>query len=73
MKKKVFYEVNEVDLCVNEDVVESYGIDCTLGGRKIASVSDISTDREHVERLAKLCNELGLDPSQLEDVAEDWA
>ena len=72
MKKTVYYELNEVRINVNEDVVESYGIDCKEKGRKVASVCDISTDRKAVERLAELCNELDLDPAQLEEVAEDW-
>ena len=51
----------------------SYGIcakDCN--GKILSSVSDISTEYEEVKKLALRCEEGQLDPSQLQDVAEDF-
>lgn len=38
----------------------------------IDSISDLSTDRERVSRLAKLCTSLDLQPAQLREVAADF-
>ncbi len=48
-----------------------YGIEALDGMRIVASVSDISTDKEMVEKLCRDCTELGLCPRQLENVVED--
>jgi hypothetical protein len=72
VKKEIRYEVQETELSLGEETVISYGIKCTKKGRTIASVEDISTDRNSVEELARICSKLDLDPSQLKDVAEDF-
>ena len=72
VKKRIVYEINETSVNVCEETVTSFGVSCLKEGKTIASVEDISTDREAVERLAELCNSLELDPGQLKDVAEDY-
>ena len=49
----------------------TYGIACVCEGERSA-VSDLSLDRDKVQKLADLCNELQLDPVHLLDVAEDF-
>ena len=49
----------------------TYGIACVCECERSA-VSDLSLDRDKVQRLADLCNELQLDPVHLLDVAEDF-
>ncbi|MBO4819086.1 MAG: hypothetical protein J5528_03000 [Firmicutes bacterium] len=70
--KKIYYEIKETKIDLNEETVTSYGISCKEDGIVISSIDDISTDRDSVGRLAGLCNELELDPLQLEEVAEDF-
>ena len=70
--RKIHYEIKETKTCVSEETVTSYGISCREDGIVISSIDDISTDRDSVGKLASLCNELDLDPSQLEEVAEDF-
>lgn len=38
----------------------------------LQTVTDLSLDKEKVRSLVEKCNELQLDPIQLEDVAEDF-
>ena len=38
----------------------------------LRTVSDLSCDRQPVSDLVALCNRLGLDPEQLDDVVEDF-
>ena len=72
MNDKVTYEISESEISVNEDIVTSYGISCKRDNKIVLTVKDISIDRESVQKLADTCNELGLDPKQLQDVAEDF-
>ena len=52
-----------------------YGIACVkeIGGvsEVVASVPDVTCEREEAERLVDLCNDLKLSPLQLHDVVED--
>ena len=47
----------------------SYGIKYTNGGQRI---DDLSFDKQRVQDLVDLCNQLQLDPVHLLDVAEDF-
>ena len=70
--KKIYYEIKETKVDVNEKTVTTYGISCKEDGIVISSIDDISMDKDSVGRLAGLLNQLDLDPEQLEDVAEDF-
>lgn len=35
-------------------------------------IEDISTEKEKIEKLVRLCNELDLDPIHIHDVVEDF-
>ena len=62
--------------CHGEHSRIGYGIAyvCVADGvvTVLQSVSDISSDRQRVERLVEHCCKLGLDPMHLEDVVEDF-
>ncbi len=49
----------------------SYGICVTEDDNSILTVSDMSTNRDLVDKLVGLCNEHQLDPIHLLDVIED--
>ena len=49
----------------------SYGITVRCDGEEILTISDVSTDRKKVERLAELCNDKGLSVCHIYDVIED--
>lgn len=76
--KPILYGTVEEHYLLGEDYRTSYGIaayaDTDSDGTAVvvASEHDISCDKESVERLAKLCNELVLSPLQLHDVVEDF-
>ncbi len=72
MNEKIVYEISISKVSVNEETVDSYGICCKKGDETIALVEDISTNKDAVEKLAEICNDLELSPVQLEDVAEDF-
>ena len=72
------YGVVEEKYEIGNDVRFSYGIvaySC-LGINNshtiIASVHDVSADKEETARLVELCNRLSLAPEHLADVAVDW-
>lgn len=52
---------------------ESYGIEAVAlpGGRRLALVSDVSTDPAFAAALAERCTKGALDPAQLLDVVLD--
>jgi len=72
MKESTIYEISESEVTVNETTVRSYGISCRRGDEVLFFIDDLSTNRASIEVLAKKCNELQLEPSQLRDVAEDF-
>lgn len=49
------------------NIFDTYGISCNE-----ITVEDISTNKNSIERLVGLCNELDLSPTQLNDVVEDF-
>ena len=71
MKKNMYYVLpKEMTLC--EESYIGYGI-ATIEGNEIRElVSDISTNRLTVKYLVDLCNDLDLDPLQINEVAEDF-
>ena len=38
----------------------------------LQSISDIVSDRKHIEKLVDLCNKCKLDPAHMADVVEDF-
>lgn len=48
-----------------------YGIAYVTNDEAVLSVSNISNDKNYVDRLSQLCNELRLSPIHLGDIAED--
>ena len=58
----------------NEDIgtYTSYGIELRYGEEIVVRISDVDTDREGVENLCKLCNDLKLSPIHLREVVEDY-
>lgn len=67
------YYVTE-EMMFLEDVGEykSYGIELRDGERVIERIRDIDTDREGVEKLCALCNELELSQIHFRDVVDDY-
>lgn len=51
---------------------ESYGIEIRKNGELVCRVSDISTDKDELERLAELCEREELSPIHIYDVIEDF-
>jgi len=76
--KPITYGAVEERYTLGDECRTSYGIvayaDVASDGTAIvvASEHDISEDRDSVEELARLCNELSLSPLQLHDVVEDF-
>ena len=76
MSKITYGTVEECYRIGNEERV-SYGIVACADAEElgsacvVAAVRDLSSDRDLVERTAKQCNQLGLDPIHLPDLAED--
>ena len=61
------------ETCYDDDIGRyvTYGITVRCDGEEVLSISDISTDKEKVERLAKLCNDNQLSICHIYDVIED--
>ena len=51
---------------------EAYGIVLIADGRIIAVIPDISDNKDEVESLTRLLNELKVEPCHFEDVVEDY-
>ena len=50
----------------------TYGLSVRAVEEEIAFVSDVSTELEEIQQLARVCTEQQLDPEQLPDVIEDF-
>ncbi len=61
------YKVISKEIFVEGERHISYGIACDS-----TEVSDLSTDKERVERFAEMCNRLELSEVHLFDAAEDF-
>lgn len=61
------YSITEEKIVIEGKEHTVYGIMC-----EEAHISDVSTDKGEVERLVKLCNDGGLEPSHLFDVVADF-
>ena len=70
----ITYGITEEKYTLGDDSRVSYGIAVYDSGIStvIASVRDLSSDREAVEEHVRLCNRLELSPIHLNDVAEDF-
>ena len=51
---------------------EAYGIVLITDGRIIAGIPGISDNKDEVESLTRLLNELKVEPCHFEDVVEDY-
>lgn len=62
------------DQLITEDGTHytGYGIEIWSAGKRIQSVPDIFLHNSDAEKLARLCNQLRLDPIHFMEVAEDW-
>ena len=78
MKSRVIYGVREEIYNINGRARRGYGIvayahmEEDTGLTVVASVSDVTSEREALEDLVRLCNELSLDPCHIYDVVEDF-
>ncbi len=70
---KVLYKITKTGTYLHEDaMVESYGISGFEGGQEVLCYPDVLPDREKVLKLVHLCNALGVEPSQMEYILEDF-
>lgn len=58
-------------VCINGEEVTTYGIGALRGSIMLDYVVDISPDYNKILDLVELCNEEGLDPIHLHEIAED--
>lgn len=58
-------------MCINDKEVTTYGIGALQNNIMIDYVVDISDDYNKIFSLVELCNEEGLDPIHLRDIAEN--
>lgn len=65
------YQLIESEKELEGQVYRCYGIQLSYAGAEV-TMEDLSLDREKVERLVKLCNELALSPLHFRDVLEDF-
>lgn len=68
----IYYSITVTE-CYNHEIQKStiYGIEYS-NGNETFTIRDITTDYERLKKLVNLCNELGLEVSQLNDVIEDF-
>ncbi len=72
------YGIISETFILDKTIRKSYGIaayacaDSTDTYTVVATVNDISGDYDSVANLVKLCNEGGLSPDHLKDIAEDF-
>ncbi len=74
----VTYEIVKEIYCLGQSSRTSYGIVAYANGENdgtaaiIASVHDITTDRNSLKELVSLCNRVQLSTIHLDDVVEDF-
>lgn len=74
-RRKVRYRYVPIQQTLKSDELGTYvthGISVRTVEEEVTFISDLSTDFEAVQRLADLCTEQELDPTQLDDVIEDF-
>lgn len=75
--RQILYGIVEERYPLGSRERRSYGIVAYANAEQeesacvVASVRDLSHDRSRVEQAVTLCNQLGLDPIHLQDIAED--
>lgn len=71
--KNVVYEIFDEKITTEDSKsMTSYGIRAVCDGDCVASVSDISTDANILNKMVQRCNTLKLAPEQLNEVVEDF-
>lgn len=70
MLKYVPFEEKLTDEYIGKYI--TYGIELFFEGKLIDRISDVDTDREGVETLCRLCNDLKLSPIHFHEVVEDY-
>lgn len=64
----ITYEIN----CDTNEPQNGFGIDVLCDGHLVKSVSDITSNKDDMIVLAKMCNELNLELCHFDDVVEDY-
>ena len=68
---KITYCLIPTPICINDKEVTTYGIGALQNNIMIDYVVDVSDDYNKIFSLVELCNEEGLDPIHLRDIAEN--
>jgi hypothetical protein len=77
-EKDFIYRIVEENYLYNDDIRTSYGIAVYSNANKsgaariVASIHDITSDRDRLSHLVKKCNDLHLLTIHLHDVVEDF-
>ncbi len=66
------YKVFEHFISVDGEVSKSYGVEAVSDGKICESYSDISLDREKVEKLAELLNGYGAELVHFREIIDDF-
>lgn len=66
-----YITIREIIQKADKDCYFGYGIAYVTNNQMVLSVSNISKDKNYVDRLSELCNQLRLSPIHLGDIAED--
>lgn len=70
--KKIYYEITESVVSVNENKTElTYGVKCLEDEKEIKRIDDMSPNKPAVEKFVNKLNKNGVDPIHLEEIAED--
>lgn len=66
------YYVIESRVEIDGTVYTSFGIGCEHAGSHLFEKKDLCIDKERVEELVFLCNDLQIDPIHIDDVIADF-
>ena len=73
---KVLYEINQKTSLIDNRPQTTYGISAFAYSNSqknlIDEIYDVSSKRQEVEGLVKKCNHLGLSPTHLKEIADDF-
>ena len=73
MNSHICYKLTKTTIMLSENTpVISYGIDIVKDGKKLISYEDILPDKQKVEALVDLCNDLDAAPEHMPDILEDF-
>jgi len=65
------YKLTINNITIEGITAKSYGIKCSPQNTAPVQITDISTDRDKVERLVEIMNRLEVSPVHFEDIIED--